>query len=105
MTEILRMNSEPARIFAFFPRSGKPSRSRELLMNCLDSATVGLRFAWPLADSWLGVTSQNHPTDGAACPQRVAARLVGVHPCDRRAGRTTTPHPPAVEHHAAAWHI
>jgi hypothetical protein len=31
------MNSEPARIFAFFPRFGKPSSGREQHMTCLDS--------------------------------------------------------------------
>jgi len=28
------MNSEPARIFAFFPRFGKPSSGREKHMTC-----------------------------------------------------------------------
>jgi len=38
MAEILPMNSEPARIFAFFPRFGKPSSGREQHMTCLDSS-------------------------------------------------------------------
>jgi len=32
------MNSEPARIFAFFPRFGKPSSGRQQHMICLDSS-------------------------------------------------------------------
>jgi len=32
------LNSEPARIFAFFPRFGKPSSGREQHMTCLDSS-------------------------------------------------------------------
>jgi hypothetical protein len=32
------MSSEPARIFAFLPRFGKPSSGREQHMTCLDSS-------------------------------------------------------------------
>jgi hypothetical protein len=32
------MKSEPARIFAFFPRFGKPSSGREQHVTCLDSS-------------------------------------------------------------------
>jgi hypothetical protein len=32
------MNSEPAPIFSFFPRFGKPSSGREQQMTCLDSS-------------------------------------------------------------------
>src|SRR5262245_16041942 len=38
IAEILRMDSEPARIFAFFPRFGKPSSGRQQHMTCLDSS-------------------------------------------------------------------
>jgi hypothetical protein len=36
--EFLQMDSDPARIFAFFPHFGKPSSGREQHVTCLDSS-------------------------------------------------------------------
>jgi hypothetical protein len=38
MAEVLRMTSESARIFVFFPRFDKPGSGRERSMTCLDSS-------------------------------------------------------------------